>query len=138
MTTADEIQALNKRWLEAEVSGDAQAMEGMTVDGFTLVGPLGFILDRQQWIARYTTGDLVTSELNWHDTRLSEYGDTAVEVGVQTQKSAYQGRSMDGSFRSTHVLVRVDGEWKLAALHLSPMPPAAPGNPAPGGSAPGK
>ena len=127
MSTTNEIQTLTSRWIQAELTGDVAAMTDLTADGFTLVGPLGYLLDQQQWLDRYSTGDLVTKELSWDSTRLSEYGDTVVEVGVHTQRAAYQDRPMDGSFRSTHVLVRVGREWKLASIHLGPMPPTAAG-----------
>ncbi|MGW1680680.1 nuclear transport factor 2 family protein [Saccharopolyspora sp. NPDC002376] len=66
-----------------------------------LVGPLEFVLDREQWLARYRTGDLVTEALDWHDAEVRDHGDCAISVGVHTQRGAYRGNTVDGEFRST-------------------------------------
>ena len=100
----------------------------MALDDFLLVGPLGFVLDKQQWLDRYRNGDLVTSSLRWTDTRARVLGDTAIVIGVHDQEAAYHGQANNGQFRSTHVLVRGDDGWRLASMHLSPImaPPGAP------------
>ena len=128
MSTDTEIRALAARWAAAEIAGDPAAMAEVTVDDFTMVGPAGFVLTREQWMHRYDGGRLVTHSLEWTDAQIRDYGDTAVAIGVHTQKAHHEGKPVDGSFRATHIAVRRDGEWKLAGLQLSPMawrPPAA-------------
>jgi ketosteroid isomerase-like protein len=127
--SSNEILEFGGRWVQAEQRGDVAALDGMAVEDFTLVGPLGFVLDREQWLARYQTGDLVTKSLNWDQVSVREYGDTAVAIGVHTQQAEFKGNPADGSFRATHILVRREGSWRLAGIHLSPMggpPPFAP------------
>ena len=128
MSTDTEIRALAARWAAAEIAGDPAAMAEVTVDDFTMVGPAGFVLTREQWMHRYDGGRLVTHSLEWTDAQIRDYGDTAVAIGVHTQKASHEGKPVDGSFRVTHIAVRRDGEWKLAGLQLSPMawrPPSA-------------
>jgi uncharacterized protein (TIGR02246 family) len=132
--TENAIRELGARWAAAEVAGDAAAMADLTVDDFTMVGPAGFVLTREQWLHRYDGGRLVTHALEWTDVQVRDYGDTAVAIGVHTQRAAHEGRPVDGSFRGTHIAVRRDGVWKLAGLQLSPMawrPPATPAAVAP-------
>lgn len=120
-TTEQEILDLGRRWTAAEQAGDTAALDDVAAEGFTLVGPVGFVLDRAQWLQRYASGDLITHEIDWHDVAVHDHGDTAVATGVHTQRAAYRGRPVDGSFRSTHVAVRRDGRWRLAAIHLGPL-----------------
>lgn len=117
-----EITELGRRWA-AEEHGDTATLDELAVDDFTLVGPLGFVLDKTQWLDRYRSGNFVTDELRWHDVTIRRYGDAAVAVGIQDQRAAYQGRRSDGRFRVTQVLVRDDDRWRLAGLHLSPIAP---------------
>ncbi|PKW14102.1 nuclear transport factor 2 family protein [Saccharopolyspora spinosa] len=126
MSTEDQIRQLEQRWVDAEQRGDADALAELATDDFVLVGPLGFMLNKQQWMERYRTGDLVTKSLDWHDAEVRDYGDCAVVVGVHTQKAAYRGNATDGEFRSTHIAIRRDGRWLLAGIQLSPIgaPPA--------------
>lgn len=128
MDTDTEIRELGARWAAAEVAGDAAAMADVAAEDFTMVGPAGFVLLRDEWLARYEGGRLVTHQLDWTDATIRDYGDTAVSIGVHTQRATFAGRNVDGTFRVTHVAVRRDGRWRLAGLHLSPMmqsPPAA-------------
>lgn len=121
MTTAQEILDLGERWAAAERGGDAETLDRLAVPDFTLVGPFGFVLTKEQWLDRYRAGDLVTSELDWTDVAVRDYGTAAVAVGVHAQRAAYRGTPADGRFRATHVLVRDGGEWRLAGIHLSPI-----------------
>jgi hypothetical protein len=54
----NEILQLGQRCAEAEQRGDIAALDAMTVGNFTLVGPLGFVLDKVQWLDRYGTASL--------------------------------------------------------------------------------
>src|SRR4029453_14369242 len=48
MTTETEVLDLVERWAKAEQGNDAEALAGLLADDFAGVGPLGFVLDRQQ------------------------------------------------------------------------------------------
>jgi ketosteroid isomerase-like protein len=127
----DAIRDLSERWAAAERAGDSAALDALSTGDCTLVGPLGFVLDKRQWLARYQGGNLVTHELVWDDLAIRDYGAAAVVVGRHTQRAAFQGNAADGAFRGTHILVRDGGRWLLAGIHLSPIggpPPFAAGS----------
>jgi len=46
--TQTEILALGRRWAEAEQNGDTAVLGELAAADFRLVGPLGFILDRDE------------------------------------------------------------------------------------------
>jgi ketosteroid isomerase-like protein len=119
MDITTEIQEVGARWADAEQRGDVPALDALTTDDFTLVGPVGFVLGKQQWLDRYRGGDLRTESLSWDEVAVRDYGDAAVAIGKQTQRAEYRGQRADGEFRTTHVFVRAsDGSWKLAGLHV--------------------
>lgn len=126
-TTENEIRELGRRWAEAEQRGDVDALASMSTDDFTLVGPAGFVLDREQWFAGYRSGALKIQSLIWDDVRVRDYGDTAVAIGVRTQEATYQSNPAGGRFRGTQIAIHRDRGWLMAGVHLSPMagPPAA-------------
>ena len=119
-TTADQIRDLGSRWLDAELAADADALDILATDDFRLVGPFGFVLDKQQWLDRYRSGDFATTALTWDDVALREYGDTVVTIGTQSQRAAYKGSPSNGDFRITHVFVRDRDRWRIAGMQLSP------------------
>lgn len=126
MSTEDQaaIQELGRRWAAAEVDKDLDTLEALTHPEFRLVGPLGFILDRQQWLDRYQPGQLDTKELIWDQADVRVLGEVAISVGRQRQQVRFQGRPNDGDFRITHVFVRDRAAtygWLIAGMHLSPI-----------------
>ena len=127
-TTTDEIRRLGERWAAAEVAADITTLASIVTDDFRLVGPFGFVLDRQQWLDRYRSGDFAATALTWHDVEIRDYGDTAVSIGTQTQEAAYKGTPSNGDFRISHVFIRRDGRWLIVGMQLSlTSPPAPPG-----------
>jgi ketosteroid isomerase-like protein len=120
-TTVEELQELEQRWIKGEIEADAVALEALAVDDFMLVGPAGFVLDKQQWLDRYRQGDLVTRSLSFEDTTTRVYGNAAVTIGRHVQEAEYRGHPADGEFRATHIAVRDSSQWRLAGLHLSPI-----------------
>jgi hypothetical protein len=53
----------------------------LVTDDFQLIGPFGFVLEKTQWLDRYRSGDLVTTELSWHHLETRTYGEKAVAIG---------------------------------------------------------
>ncbi|HEX3831719.1 MAG TPA: nuclear transport factor 2 family protein [Solirubrobacteraceae bacterium] len=126
------LDDLDRRWTEAEVGGDTATLDGLATDDFTLVGPAGFVLSKQQWLDRYRDGDLRMQALRFEGAATRVYGDTALTIGRQIQEADYHDRPVNGEFRVTRVAVRDDSGWRLAGLHLSPIagPPAGARRPA--------
>jgi ketosteroid isomerase-like protein len=122
----DQIVDLGQRWAEAELGGDAEILESLLDADFVCVGPLGFILNKEQYVAGRRSGDLKQEAFSWQDVRVRVYGDAAIAVGSQVQKATFQGHDASGQFRATQVYVRKGHSWALASLHLSPIsqPPA--------------
>jgi hypothetical protein len=127
--TADKIRDLGATRVAAKLGADLEALDAPATDDFHLVGPLGFVLDKQQWLDRYRSDDIATAALTWHDVEGREYGDSVVTIGMQPQAAAYKGSPSNGDFRITHMSVREGTEWKIAGMQLSPAtivpPPAA-------------
>src|SRR5262249_54360480 len=100
-TFTAELRELTDRWAAAEVAGDVDALAALATADFRLVGPFGFILDKDQWLDRYASGDFVTTTLDYEQLDLRRHGDTAIVIGTQTQEAAYKGTPSDGAFRTT-------------------------------------
>jgi ketosteroid isomerase-like protein len=128
----DQVLELGRRWAAAERTADVDALGPLLADDFVLVGPLGFMLDKEQYLGSRRSGDLKHASLVWEDVTVRVYGAAAVAVGSQTQQSTYQGRDASGRFRVTQIAVQQGGGWVIVGLHYSPI--AQPPGPAAGGS----
>jgi len=130
MTTSymsqDQILDLGRRWADAELHADVQTLDTLLDADFACVGPLGFVLNKEQYLAGRRSGDLKQEAFGWQDVQVRVYGDAAIAIGSQIQKTTYQGHDASGQFRVTQVFARKAQGWVLASLHLSPIsqPPA--------------
>ena len=128
-TDAADVRALSERWARAERTADTAELDALTTDDYTVVGPVGFMLTKQQTLDRYRSDTFVTHDLTYDEVDVRVYGDAAVSIGVHTQRADFQGNPVDGRFRSTHIAVRDGGTWRLAGMHLSAIggpPPFTP------------
>ena len=124
MTAQNGVLDLVQRWAAAEEGNDAKALDGLLADGFAGVGPFGFILTRDQWLARFANG-LVNRSFAVTDLQVRDYGTAAAGIGVLAQETSWQGTDNSGRFRVTLVAVQAAGSWRLAHVHIGPleMPP---------------
>jgi ketosteroid isomerase-like protein len=122
--TEQQVHDFLRRFNEAERDGDAATLARLLDDDFACVGPVGFVLTKDQWLAGHRGGDLVYQALTTEDPAVRRYGDTAISISTRTQQVTYQGNpGPGGTFRVTHILVRRDGDWQVAGFHISPTAP---------------
>ncbi|HEY8294428.1 MAG TPA: nuclear transport factor 2 family protein [Micrococcaceae bacterium] len=141
-TTQERLDALAATVSRAEGAGNAQQLDAALAPDFTGVGPAGFVLRRSQWMERFANGLVHDSfELAGLDWRIHE--GVAVGIGIQRQRTSYQGHRNDGEFRVSLIAVPArdagagvpddgaentgaagpsdSGTWLLLGLHLSPI-----------------
>ena len=127
MPAHDGVLDLVQRRAAAEEKNDVGALDGLLAGAFAGVGPFGFILTRDQWLARFTNG-LVNRSFIVTDLQVRDFGTAAVGIGVLEQETSWQGHDNSGRFRVTLVAVREDTGWRLAHVHIGPLQ-APPGRP---------
>lgn len=129
MTAAEntpDVLDLVQRWAAAEQHNDADLLDGLLAEDFVGVGPLGFVLTRQQWLVRFRNG-LENRAFTVEEPQVHDHGGVAVVVGALAQETSFRGRDSSGRFRLTLVAVRAADRWLLASVHIGPLesPPAA-------------
>lgn len=114
-----EVLRLADTWATAELHGDTAFLESTLSEDFIGIGPLGFMLTKQEWLARHRSSDLKYELLNLDEVKVRVYNDAAILTGRQVQNAAYRGNPVQGQFRITLVFVQQQGQWRLASLQLS-------------------
>jgi ketosteroid isomerase-like protein len=111
---------LVQKWSAAEQQGDPTLLDGLLADRFIGVGPLGFVLNREQWLERFRNG-LDNRAFTVTDPQVHDHGTSAVVVGVLDQHTTWHGQDNSGRFRITLLGTRGDDTWRLASVHIGPL-----------------
>ena len=126
--TEQEITQLAGSWSTAELEHDTTFLEKLLTSDFVGVGPLGFLLSKQEWLARHQSGEMQYSVHTLDEFKVRGYDEAAILVGRLTQEASYRGNPVNTQMRTTLVFVRQDGQWQLAGVHfcnISQPPPFA-------------
>ena len=121
--TTTEIKDLLTRFAEAQRLCDADELSELLTDDFKLVGPLGFVVSKQEWLKQFRTGMLQIESLEWDeiDIRTHAYAHFAIAIGSLTQTATHAQKSADGRFRVTATAIGQGTRWHLAGVHYSPI-----------------
>jgi AcrR family transcriptional regulator/ketosteroid isomerase-like protein len=126
-TATADVLATVQAWANAEEAMDTPAVGDLLDEQFMAIGPRGFVLNRQQWLDRYPSGDLKQQRFEVSEASVRVFGDTAIVLAKQSQQTTYKDEDASGVFSITLILVSTGSGWRLAGEHLSPAPPPMPG-----------
>src|SRR5699024_5786384 len=104
-------------WINAEKNGDVQLLTDLLNEDFIGVGPVGFILSKQQWIDRYKNG-LKNEYFNFEIISERSHDNSIIIIGTQSQKGNFKGHNIDGTFRVTLILNNNQENLSLLGVHL--------------------
>jgi ketosteroid isomerase-like protein len=116
----EELKRLVEDWATAELYGDTAFLEGALTDDFVGVGPLGFMLTKEQWLGRFA-GGLAYQSFALDELEARFYGEAAVATCRQKQAGEFRGNDVGGEFRATLVFAQKEDSWLLAGWHASPI-----------------
>ena len=116
--TQQEVMQLADAWANAELHGDTASLERRLSDDFIGIGPLGFMLTKQEWLARHEAGDLKYESFSLDEVKVRAYNEAAILIGRLTQEAAYRGNPINAQLRTTLVFIHQHEQWHLASLHF--------------------
>ena len=121
--TRAEITGLLTRFAKAQRGIDADELSALLTDDFKVVGPLGFVVAKQEWLEQFRTGMLQIQSLEWDeiDIRTHAYAYFAIAIGRLTQAATFARKPADGTFRVTAIATGHGTSWQLAGAHFSPI-----------------
>jgi ketosteroid isomerase-like protein len=123
--TVGQLEELAREWASAELRGDIAFLGSVLTDDFVGVGPRGFTLIREQWLARHEAGNLKYESFGLDEVEVRPYGDAAVTVCREIAKGVYEDENgrydIHEQFRATLIFVRQRERWLLTGLQLSPI-----------------
>jgi hypothetical protein len=113
------ILDLQRRFDDAELKGDTELLRPLLADDFLSIGERGFILDKEQWIARHAEFRYLSLETTDLDVR--QYDRAAIVRCAQRSRAIWLGTEMTLSVRMSQVWVEQFAGWALAAIQFSTL-----------------
>ena len=142
-----ELRAVRAERLKASLEGDSSKAASLMTDEYIQTDISGHVQDKATWFKEYfdPVATLIKAgKFRWEvyeqkDLQFRVYGDSAVVMGVLEAKgtgarwvpqthtwAADPSASFSGTLRFTHVYIKKNGRWLLAALHNAvPFSPPA-------------
>jgi len=132
---------------KASLEGDSEKVANSLADEYLQTDISGYVQDKSAWLNEYfrPLAELIKAgKFRWEvyeqkDVQLHVFGDCAVVIGRLEAKGAGArptpqhtwvadpDASFSGTLRFTHVYIKRNGKWLLAALHNAvPLPPPPP------------
>jgi ketosteroid isomerase-like protein len=115
----EELMALEKAWAEAFVRNDVEAIGRHVAQDWTIITPEGNVLEGSSFLGLIKSGGLTHEVMDFADTSVRVYGDTAVVTARATTKGRFQGHPFSESERSTDIFVKQGGQWKCVLTQLT-------------------
>ncbi len=119
-----EIQAIEMKWIQAEIDGDAETLRSILHEDFQASSSDREPVDRETFIARvtgYTAGQHVSQALS--NRHLVVNGDTAVVLEDDTLRGTNEGKPFSVVMRLNATYVKRDGRWRALTLQSHALAP---------------
>ncbi|HEX6183253.1 MAG TPA: nuclear transport factor 2 family protein [Pyrinomonadaceae bacterium] len=118
----EEVRRLERQWLDAYEQNDAEAMERIVADDFTITFPNGAMQTKPQLMAMIKAPRRAGQpRMKFHTEGVQSraYGDTVILIGRVVSEYERDGKTVKEQSRYTDTYVRRGGRWQVVASHLS-------------------
>ena len=118
-----EVRKLERAWLDAYVKNDAEAMNKIVADDFTITFPNGSIEIKPQILdSLKPSRNSPPPKFHTEEVQARVYGDTVILIGRVITEWQQNGQPMKEQNRYTDTYVKRNGRWQVVASHLSDVP----------------
>jgi ketosteroid isomerase-like protein len=123
-TTRATVVALEEQWRQAQLNGDAAAMDRLLSDDFVGITAFGQVTTKMQQLDRIRERTLAITQLDLSDIKVKLIGPIVAVVTSRAQvKGTNDGLPMSGEFRYTRVYQRLpSGVWKITSFEATRIP----------------
>ena len=115
------ILELERRFGEAMIRNDADAIGRLLSDDWIIIDPDGGVIDRSRFLAVIKSGALRHEAMDSEDIRVRTYPNTATVTAVTHTRTKYLGKEFTTHERATDAFVKEDGRWHCVLTHLTTL-----------------
>jgi ketosteroid isomerase-like protein len=127
-----EVRKLEREWLDAYEKNDAEAMDRIVAEGFTITFPNGGVQTKSElmrFIRAPRPANQPAPKFSTEGVESRAYGDTVILMGRVVGEYLRDGKTVRDVSHYTDTYVRVKGRWQVVASHLSNVEQPRPASP---------
>ncbi len=118
----EEVRRLERQWLDAYEQNDAEAMNRIVADDFTITFPNGEMQTKPQLMTMVKAPRRASQprmRFRTEGVQSRAYGNTVILIGKVITEYEREGKTATEQSRYTDTYVRRGGRWQVVASHLS-------------------
>jgi len=126
---AAEVRRLEREWLDAYEKHDAEAMDRIVAEDFTITFPDGRVQTKPQLMRQVRAPrreGAPSFRFRTEQVESRVYGDTVILTGVFVSETTRGDKTETERLRFTDTYARIGGRWRVVASHLSQAPALKP------------
>jgi hypothetical protein len=106
-------------------TGDQELLRKRVAEGCLIVGPKGYLIDRDEWISSHDGRVFRQLSLETLTSEVSEYERTATRLDLQRSECLFNGEHISGLFRVLSVWRDGPTGWQLRLIQYTAISGAA-------------
>lgn len=121
-----QIEHLESEWRVAALKNDVAVLDRLVADDYIGIGANGMLQTKQQLLASRAAGKVHFDKIEYNDTKIRVYGDTAVvTTTAEIEARSEANGDFSGKYRYTRVYTRHNtaGSWRVVSFESSRVTP---------------
>jgi ketosteroid isomerase-like protein len=99
--------------IDAYIHRDVAVLERILADDYTYIDDDGLVMNKQQILGEFKSGDDQFTSYKRRDDKVRVYGNVAVMTYRYQTEETYKGQEVGGDLRLTRIFVKRDGRWQM-------------------------
>ncbi len=117
------VEALEEQWRQAQLAGDATAMDRLLADDYVGITAAGQINTKAMQLERMRNRSALFTQLDITDSKIKIVGQVAIVTSLFQISGSSDGKPLTGMFRSTQVFQHLpSGGWKITSFEATRVP----------------
>jgi uncharacterized protein (TIGR02246 family) len=114
-TVEQALIQIEQEWNRATLAKDDKTVARIMADDWTGIDFGGATVTKAESLAELKSGESSNQSVELGPLTVRVYGNTAVVLGSDTEKSTYHGKDSSGKYAWMDVFVKRDGRWQAVA-----------------------
>lgn len=109
------LKQMERDWNQATIAKDVEKVNRILADDWTGIDFRGTTVTKAETIEELKSGESGNQSVELGEITVKVFGNTAVVIGSDTEKSTYHGKDSSGRYTWTDVFVKRAGRWQAVA-----------------------